>query len=201
VTTVEIIAVDLLTPALAEFQRTHPGIVVEMAADARSLSLTTREADVALRLTRLNQNDLAVRRVGSLAFGVYASAAYLERAGTPDFAAGAPGHGTVLNPPESMALPEMAWFAALTRAATPALLHNSRYGQRAAVEAGMGLAVLSRFMGDPTALVRLPTPTPPPVRELYLAVHNDIRHTPRIRAVTEMIAAAMRANAGRLATE
>lgn len=201
VTTVEIVAVELLTPALARFRLAHPGIVVEMAADARNLSLTRREADIALRMTRLEQNDLVQRRVGRMEFGIYAASDYLERAGTPDFSAGAPGHATILNPPEAMALPEMQWFAALTRAATPALRHNSRYGQRAAAEAGIGLVILSRFMGDATGLVRLATPLPAPSREMFLAVHGDIRHMPRIRAVTEMIAGAMRASAARLAPE
>lgn len=201
VTTVEILAVELLTPSFAAFHAKHPGITIELSSEARSLSLTRREADIAVRLIRLTQNDLAVRRLGALHFGVYASKPYLDRHGTPDFAAGAPGHTTILNPPDAMSLPEMAWFAELTRAAPPAIRHNSRYGQRTAAETGLGLAILSRFMADPTDLIRLPTPTPPPTRDLFLAVHNDIRHTPRIRAVTEHIAATIRAHAGQLAPE
>ena len=197
-TTIEILAVEVLTSAFARLQCDHPGIVLEVATDARSLSLTRREADIALRLARLTQNDLAVRKVGALSFGIYASAAYLERHGPPDFTAGAPGHVTILNLTEAMGLEEMTWFTAMTHQARPAVRHNSRYGQRAAAEAGMGLAILSRFMGDGTGLVRLPTRGPPPVREIVLAVHNDIRHTPRIRAVTDIIAASMRAEADRL---
>ncbi|MEI7712066.1 MAG: LysR family transcriptional regulator [Rhodospirillales bacterium] len=199
VSTVEILAVEVLTPAFARLQRDHPGIVVEVAAEARSVSLTRREADIAVRLVRLTQNELAIRRVGTIGFGIYASAAYLKRFGNPDFAEGAPGHTTVSNPMEGMALPEMAWFAGLTHRSVAGIRHNSRYGQRSAAEAGMGLAVLSRLMGDPTDLVRLPTPTPPPTRDVYLDVHNDIRHTPRIKAVTDAIAGSMRAEAGRLA--
>ena len=198
-TTIEILAVEVLTGAFAQLQREHPGIVLEVAADARSLSLARREADIAVRLARLTQNVLAVRKVGAIGFGVYASADYLERHGRPDFAAGAPGHVTILNPADRMELAEMGWFAGMTQQAQPAMRHNSRYGQRAAAEAGMGLAVLSRFMGDGTGLVRLATPVPGPVRDVFLAVHHDIRHTPRIRAVTDIIVATMRAEAGRLA--
>lgn len=199
VTTIEILAVDVLSSAFAALRREHPGIRLEVAAEARSLSLTRREADIAVRLARLTQNDLVVRKIGVLGFGVYAAARYLEQYGMPDLAAGAPGHQTILNPVEAMGLPEMTWFAGLTHQAETAIRHNSRYGQRAAAEAGMGLALLSRFMGDDAALVRLDPPAPPPVREIFLAVHNDIRHTPRIRAVTDAIIASVHAAADRLA--
>ncbi len=199
VTSVEILAVDVLTTAFAALQRDHPGIVLDVAADARSLSLARREADIAVRLARLTQQDLAVRRLGTLGFGVYASAAYLDRHGMPDLAAGAPGHGVILNIAEAMHLPEMGWFAGMTQQARLAMRHNSRYGQRAAAEAGMGLVALSRFMGDAAPLVRIATPEPCPAREIFLAVHQDIRHTPRIRAVTEVIAATLKAEAARLA--
>ena len=198
VTSVEILAVEVLTSAFAAIRARHPGIVLEVAADARSLSLARREADIAVRLARLTQPDLAVRRVGGLGFGLYAAPAYLDRHGLPDFAAGAAGHASILNMADAMHLPEMAWFAGLAWAAAPAVRHNSRYGQRAAAEAGMGLAVLSRFMGDAAGLVRLATPTACPARDIFLAVHQDIRHTPRIRAVTEALAEALREAAPRL---
>jgi len=199
ISTIEILAVEVLTPAFVRLREAHPGITLEVTAEARNVSLTRREADIALGLARLTQGDLAVRRVGSIGFGVYAARAYLDRAGMPDFAAGAPGHVTILNPAEAMGLPEMAWFAGLTRAARPGIRHNSRYGQRAAAIAGMGLAVLSHLMSEGTDLVRLETPVPPPARDVFLAVHEDIRHTPRIRAVTDAIAATMRAQGERLA--
>lgn len=201
ITTIEILAVEVLAQGFAELRLRHPGIALEVATDARNLNLTRREADIAVRMGRLTQADLAVRKIGTLRFGVYASEDYLARHGLPDFAAGAPGHAVILNMAEAMGLVDMDWFAGLTREAQVAARHNSRYGQRAAAEAGTGLAVLSRFMGDPTGLRRLPTPTPPPERDIFLAVHSDIRHMPRIRAVTDCIAATVRAAAGRLAPE
>lgn len=198
-TTVEILSVEVLATGFAELRRRHPGISLEVATDARNLNLTRREADIAVRMGRLTQQDLAVRRVGTLRFGIYAAQDYLDRFGRPDFTEGAPGHAVILNMPEAMGLPDMEWFARMTRQAQVAARHNSRYGQRAAAEAGIGLALLSRFMGDPTGMVRLPVPDPPPERDIFMAVHSDIRHTPRIRAVTDVIAATMRASADRLA--
>jgi DNA-binding transcriptional LysR family regulator len=68
----------------------------------------------------------------------------------------------------------------------------------AATLAGLGLACLTRSLGDAAGLVRLDPPSPPPVREFWLAVNTDIRHMPRIRAVTDALAAGVRARADRL---
>lgn len=198
-TTVESLAVEVLTPILASFRTTYPGICLEVATDTRSLSLTKREADVALRLARLTQNDLAVRKVGDLSWGVYASPSYLDRHGEPDWQEGAPDHATVLTDADLMALPEMAWFRRLTAKARPVLRSNSRYAHRAAAATGIGLACLARYLGDDCpGLIRLAVPPDPPVRELWLAVHNDTRHTPRIRALTECITVGLKQRAAML---
>jgi DNA-binding transcriptional LysR family regulator len=193
-TAVETLAAEILPEVLAGFHRSYPGIGIELIADSRNLSLTRREADVALRFARLTQNDVAVRKLGDLAAGLYASSDYLQRAGMPDFAAGAPGHHTLLLPDEYMAMPEMRWFSDITAQATPALRCNARHALLQAARAGMGIVFLERFLADGVAdLVRLPMPqTAPPPREVWLAVHNDIRHTPRVRALTDCLTTALR---------
>jgi DNA-binding transcriptional LysR family regulator len=201
-TTVETLASEILPPILAGFHQRYPGIMVEVIADSRSLSLTRREADIALRFGRLPQSDLAVRKVGDLTSGVFASVDYLARAGQPNFSLGAPGHHCLLLPEEFMAMPEMAWFAGITAKATPSLRSNSRHGLLAACRAGMGLVLLERYLADPCPdLVLLTTPSLPPPREIWLAVHNDLRHTPRVRALTECLTTELRASAARLNPE
>jgi DNA-binding transcriptional LysR family regulator len=198
VTAVETLAIEVLMPIFAAFRESYPGIRLELLVDTRALSLTKREADVAIRMARLTQSDLAVRKIGELAAAVYASRAYLDRFGTPDFANGAPGHQTILVLDDLMGVPEMAWFRGLTERAAIAFRSNSRYAHRAAAEAGIGLACLARYLGDGSALVRVDAP-PIPHREIWLAVHNDFRHTPRIRALTEFLTEGLRRKAGILA--
>lgn len=193
ITAVETLAIEVLIPILSAFRDRYPGIALELVTDTRSLSLTKREADVALRLARLTQNDLAVRKVADLAYGLYASASYLERYGEPDLRTGAPAHWVILTDEDLMTTPEMVWLRSLVLNARPALRSNSRYAHRAAAVAGIGLACMARYLGDYCpGLVRLTPPKPPPVRELWLAVHNDTRHTPRIRALTDLVTAELK---------
>ncbi len=194
VTMVESIAIHVVVPALPDLRRRHPGIVLDIAASTRVMSLTMREADIALRFGRLRQNDLAVRRIADVGFGLFAAPAYLAAHGMPQ--PGGAGHSLVLNEPDMMDLPEMAWCIAALPEATPVLRTNSRLAQLAAVRAGIG--ILGRYLADSEGLTRLSVADPPPVRELWMAVHNDIRHTPRIRAVTDFLASTVRDAAGRL---
>lgn len=196
VTAVETFAVEILSPLLATFRQRYPRIAIELLVGTRSLSLARREADVALRLARLPQADIAVRKLADIATGLYASADYLARFGMPDFAAGAVGHGVILAHEALMQTPEMAWLQEIAARATVTMRTNSRYAMRAAAIDGIGVACLARYLGDPAAaegrLVPLLPPCQPPTRELWLAVHRDIRLMPRVRALTEYLSGAIK---------
>lgn len=58
VTSSETLAYSRLTGHLAAFRQTHPGILVELVIDNRVLSLSRREADIALRPIRPKETDL-----------------------------------------------------------------------------------------------------------------------------------------------
>jgi DNA-binding transcriptional LysR family regulator len=191
-TTVIDLAVAVVLPIISTFHEKYPGIALELVADPRLLSLTKREADVALRMTRFTQHDLAARKVSDVAYGVYAAAGYLDRLGIPDFARGAPGHTALLPQEDMMTSEQMTWFHGLTSQASTSLRCNSSPMIAKAAELGLGVACLSRFRGDNLDLVRLDTPSVAPHRELWMGVHNDIRHTPRVRAVTEFLASGLR---------
>ena len=185
-TTVESLFVEVLTPILAEFSERYPDITLDVLVDQRILSLSRREADVALRLSRPDGNELVARRVGTLGYALYASEAYLARHGSPDAAAGCPGHRAILPEDDVMHLPNFAWAGQVTREAAVALRTNSFHGQAAAAEAGLGLACLPHYLGRRSKLTRVPSPDAPG-RDLWLTVHEDTRHTPRIRALTDAL--------------
>ena len=196
-TTVETLLVEVLTPILAEFCEHYPDITVDVLVDARILSLSRREADVALRLSRPEGNELVARRVGSVGYALYASAAYLARHGRPDVDAGCPGHRVILPEEELMHMATFAWGTQATREAAVALRTNSYHAQAAAAEAGIGVAGLPHYLARRYNLTRIEAP-PGPGRDLWLAVHEDTRHTPRIRALTDALSKGLRERAALL---
>ena len=88
VTSSETLAYRELTRHLAVFRKQHPGIVVELAIDNRVLSLSRREADIALRPirpkegnlwpVRPGEGDLWGRKLADVAWAVYGARDYVE---------------------------------------------------------------------------------------------------------------------------
>jgi DNA-binding transcriptional LysR family regulator len=185
-TSSETLAHDLLTPHLAAFRRAHPGITLELVIDNRVLNLARREADVALRPTRPREGDLWGRKLADVAWTAY---------GAPDMAPGplaAPDeltHHPLIGWVEPAGVRAAEWLDALAPAAAFAYRTNSLVNQLQAAKAGIGLAVLPCYLGDPEpGLARaLPGPIPELARELWIVTHADLKRTARVRAFFDAV--------------
>uniref|UniRef100_UPI0035CB841D LysR family transcriptional regulator n=1 Tax=uncultured Sphingomonas sp. TaxID=158754 RepID=UPI0035CB841D len=198
VTSVEAFAAYVLIDAMAVLHAREPGIVVEVITDNRSLSLARREADIAVRLGRFEAHETVVRKIGAMAFGAYAAPDYLARFGAPDWTAAAAGHRIVRVQDDLLDTPDGRWFARHAAAAELALFANSREVQVRAVGAGLGLGYLPCYLADPQEnLVRLAAPERL-TREIWMGVHRDTRHAPRIQAVQDAILDAVQRARARL---
>lgn len=192
-TTVDTLASRIVAPALAELQCRHPGIVVELVPDTRSLSLSKREADIALRMSRFASHEVAARRVGAMEIGFYATADWVERIATDEARL-----VTVLD--EQAHLPEAKWLRDAFPKAPISFRSNSREVQLWATLSGAGIGALACYRADAEAgLTRLHRDVPPLIRDIWLGVHVDMRHMPRVRAVMDTVTEALARNATILA--
>lgn len=198
VTATEGIGIHLVAAALRELHRAHPGLQLELLLDSRALSLSRREADLALRLVRPRQPGLVARKLGEVRSALYASARYLEERGRPPSGEGLAGHAILAYDDSLGAVPESRWLAQHARRATCALRTNSVLAQLRAAEAGVGLALLPCYLAEPAGLVRVLPRSADVRRELWLALHADLQHTPRIRVAVEFLAGVAKARAAQL---
>ena len=183
VTCAETVASHILAPCFAELHLQHPDIMIELIPDPRELSLSMREADISVRLARPEQHDLVVRRVGSLAFGLYATPAYLYRHGELDFEGGCPGHHLITQLNDIQDATQTGWLADLAPRARIAFQTSSHEAAVSAAVNSGGLACLARFRADrEPGLRRLVAPTAVPSAGIWLVVHRDSRAIARIRA-------------------
>ncbi|MDA8092902.1 MAG: LysR family transcriptional regulator [Betaproteobacteria bacterium] len=77
-------AEDVLGPLLTDFVAKYPAIALDVDISPRRVDLIGENFDVAIRIGDLPDDaSLAARRIATLAVGLYASPAYLERRGIP----------------------------------------------------------------------------------------------------------------------
>lgn len=74
---------DAITAALAGFTRKYPRIRFEVTLTNQPLDLVTENIDLALRGGDPGGSGLIIRKVGEIAWSLFASPAYIERCGIP----------------------------------------------------------------------------------------------------------------------
>jgi DNA-binding transcriptional LysR family regulator len=192
VATSETLAVTFLAGELVALHAAHPGIEVQLVTGTPSLNLLKREADVALRVgQRPTQQSLVVRRLGTIAWGIFGTPDYLAR--HPPIGPGArfDGHDLVALDDELAQIPPARWLAERAFGARVALRTNSILTAASAARGGWGLATLpSFFRGGSPELVLVHPELITPI-DVWLVVHPDLQHTGRIRAVLDHLAQAM----------
>jgi len=190
VTVTEMLATRFITPRLTEFHARHPDITLELECTNRAVSLSRREADIALRLARPREENVVTRRLSSVPLALYASRAYFDARGVPpDPDESLSGHDVLLFADSRLFRVENAWFGTRLEGARIALRSDSVSSIYSATAAGAGIALLPRAVADrDPGLVRLPTSSAPEPRVIWQAVHEDLQKSARIRAVLEFLA-------------
>ncbi len=173
----------VLGPMLRPFVARHPEVELELVADGRHLSLTRRDADIAVRPSRFDQQDVVQREIAVVSFGLYASDAYLTELGAPDFARQCEGHRLIAMSEALTKIPDVDWLPGFASKASVVVRTNGREPMARMVAAGVGMACLPRFLGDATPSLRLlAAPTAAPERQLWLGCHREVRTVPRVKA-------------------
>jgi DNA-binding transcriptional LysR family regulator len=176
VTAVPILANRLLIPAAARLLARHPRLRIELIAEPRNLSLTRREADIALRLARPETGAALARRIGRLDYAVYGPQ---RRKGD--------GLPWITYEEGLSHLPQARFIAATARAEeTAPLLLNDAEAIVQAVRAGVGKSLLPCFVGEnEPGFKRLSSVVL--ARDIWLMVHRDLRAQARIAAVIDWL--------------
>jgi DNA-binding transcriptional LysR family regulator len=172
---------SVIAPSLTSLKRSNPELRIELAGELGVVSLSRREADIALRMFRPSQKGLVARRLAVMHYGLYGTREYVARTAASD--------RNYIGFDESQEhVPEQRWIAAVAGARPFALRTNDMAAMLAVVRGGLGLAVLAHAMARHyPALVQVKTPEPPPKRELWLLFYRDLGKSPAMRAVIDHI--------------
>ena len=187
ITATEGLGIDWLTPELAVFQRAHPAIEIAFLIRNTNVNLLEREADIAVRLGRPRQVDLVARRVGSLAYGLYAAESYLDARGRPRNDDDLRGHQAVVFDELLRHAGLGAW---LERSLGPARIvyrANSIQAQLSAMRAGYGIGAQAAFIASRRRELERVLPERSLLLEIWLVTHPGLRRSARMRAVYDFL--------------
>jgi len=190
----EVIGVEVLPPMLATLQSAHPELVIELVLSNRIDDLLHREADIAVRMIPPTQDALIAKRVGSIEAGLYAHESYLARRGTPTSMDALMGHTMIGYDEENAYIRTFqAQFPMFSRSALR-FRADSDLAQLAAIRAGLGIGVCQVGLGarDP-ALVRVLKNRFSLKMDTWVAMHEDLRNSPRCAVTFAALAAGLRA--------
>ena len=182
--TPEIFGTYLVAPNVPRLAARHPGLSLELSPESRSVSLSKREADIAIMLGRPPRGRLVVRKLTDFRLGLYASRSYLDHARPVTCRDDLAGHGFVSYIDDLVASPELVVLDQIAPEAHVLFRSSSSTAQQAAVASGIGLGVLHALAAErDKRLVRLLADDVEVVRSYWLVVHSDLSRSPRIRAV------------------
>ncbi|MFM7144237.1 MAG: LysR family transcriptional regulator [Alphaproteobacteria bacterium] len=177
---------DLLAPALPGLLSEEPGLRIDLVSSTELVSLSAREAEIAVRLARPVGDSLVARRLPSLAMGLFASRQYLgaRRPAAIDLR-----RERLLSYDTSYGrIPEVAWLEEAGLSTAVSVRSSSTRALLNATSAGAGVALLpSRLARSRPELVEIPAPRPIPSRPVWVLTHRDLRRVRPLHVVRDWI--------------
>jgi len=190
----EVYAYHVVTPILSTLLGEHPGLEIALSVSNRPDNLLRRDADIAVRFFRPEQDDVIAVCVGRTELGLYAHESYLARHGEP----------------QGFELPEGAFVAGFDRETSPIaplfrgapppqpvrfrLRTDAILARQAAVETGLGVG---NYLADVAAgrpgLRRVLADRFGLPQEVWLCAHPELRRSASMRFVWGRLEQALRA--------
>ncbi|MFT5455708.1 MAG: DNA-binding transcriptional LysR family regulator [Myxococcota bacterium] len=176
--------------AFASFVDRYPRVDLTVSMSNEAVSLTRREADVALRLTSAPPEHLVGRKVADVRYAAYGCKALVERIGRDAPYTAFPW----LHLDERMNPRRLdGWLAKNAPGARIAMRLDSGNSIREAIRAGIGVQLLATYDGDADPdLVRIGA-VQDDAHGLWLLTLPELRSTSRVRAFMEHMVDALRA--------
>jgi DNA-binding transcriptional LysR family regulator len=173
----------LMAKPVVAVRQAHPAIEITLVGEKRLASLDRREADIAVRLSRPEDGDYSITKIGEIIFHLYASKAYLD--------AVPPSEWSFVGYDESMsASPQQARLIELAAGRPIAVRSSVLEFQAAIARLGGGIVMLPDFaVADSDGLMRIEDENPLR-REVWLVVHAEIKDVPSVRTVMEALKSA-----------
>lgn len=174
-----------LTPVFSSFQEAHPDVDLRLLSDARSLDLTRRDADIALRPTLNPPQHWVGRNVSKILCATYVSESYWDA--VKDLS---PEQWRWIMLDDDLDQSPMSKITMMKKHQEARItIISTVMGVFDAARSGLGAAVLPSYLGEThNGLLRLDEPDKSVIWDLWLLAHPDVRRSARVHAFFEFAA-------------
>ena len=182
-----------LAPRLSALAEAHPELEIELVAIPGVLSLSKREADIAVSLSRPREGRLLARKLTDYSLSLYGAAAYLDARPPLETRADMSGHRFIGYIEDLLYAPELDYMDAPDAEIVVRLRSSNLIAQLRATCAGAGLCVLPDFIAaSEPGLVRVLPAQVGLTRSFWLLTHADLKGLARVRTVADFITKSVR---------
>jgi DNA-binding transcriptional LysR family regulator len=162
-----------------------PQIEFEVISSHTLANLSRREADLLIREQVPEMGGIVARKLGRVAFAIYAARDFPVKRSTPAALAALPWVGF---DDDHIRMSGQGWLLDFRGGRRPEIRGNNWLVLHEATRTGAGLAVLPCHLGDPDpALRRVGGVIADVFADQWLLVHRDLRALPRVRAVMDAV--------------
>lgn len=188
----EVVGIEHLPRIFTSLRQQHPHLTVELSLSNAVDDLLQREADIAIRMVRPEQQSLVTKRVGIFRVGLHAHREYLARRGVPLTMEHLAEHDLVGYDAETPAIRALSERYPVLRRAAFALRVDSDVAQIAAIRAGFGIGACQVLIAasDPDLVRVLPEEFNLDL-ETWVVMHEDLRSSTRCRVVFDVLVDAL----------
>ena len=165
----------------------HPMLEVELVANPRNFSLSKREADLSIAMSRPDHGRVHARKLVDYELGIYASHAYLAQYGGIDSVAQLVQQKWVGYVEDLMWTPELNYFRGQIPAVHPQVRISNVISQLAAVRSGVGLGILPCFMARNEADLAHVLPSQKISRTYWIITHADTNELARVKVMQQFL--------------
>jgi DNA-binding transcriptional LysR family regulator len=177
-----------LAPRLGALCDRHPELEIELVAMGAVFSLSKREADIAVGLTRPEQGRLFSRKLTDYRLGLYAAKNYFDAHPPIERISDLKQHRIIGYIEDLVFSSELANMFAQAGVPTPRLRSSNLIAQMKSTVAGAGLCMLPAFIAQNHAQLRPVLAAEVATRRAFwLTVHADLRDLARVRETCTFI--------------
>ena len=187
------LGIEIFTKYLKEFYKEHRDLEIELLADTKARSLSNKEVDISITLSRPKRGKLVSWKLSDYVIQLYGSKEYFTKNKMIDNLENLTGHKFISYVDDLVDYPELNYLHDSFNNIKILFRSNNLQAQLNAVKEGIGIALLHNFIAKKEKnLIPILPKKIKITREYWIVIHEDLINIKRIRVVVDFISRVMK---------